>query len=166
MEDIFVPSSPPRASSSPISLHKDISVQNIDNEQASSSYCQENSLFSPKSYTNNPTENKNTNALSMTSPKTTSASIEASLTIRPLKNAKNNETCNEEINKSLGKIGNHSKGHGVDSNLNTGNFTSIPWTTSEADNIQDDNKDPDNQHKRKSGDTPTEVFKVAALYVT
>ena len=42
-------------------------------------------------------------------------------------------------------------------------FVSISWSEQDS---KDDESDSEHQRQYKKGDTPTEVFKVAALYVT
>ena len=165
VEDMFLSSSPPRASSSPIALHKNISAESIENEKESSSYCEETYTSSSKSCIT-AMKNKNTNVSLTAYPKANSTSIEGSLGIRPIINIKSNKMCDKELNKCLDETGSHRKESDTDTKLNSNQCASTVWATSDPDIIGEDNQDPEKKHDRKNGDTPTEVFKVAALCVT
>ena len=165
LEDVFLPSSPPRASSSPISLRRN---QNSDQilkpwKEASSS-CQgsigDNLIHVAK--TSFGTTELECSALK--SPKnSTNQRIEGSVTICDLRNTNNTDRSPND-NRKEGKEDNVNSKEDAN-NVKLRDFSEICWNTTAPD-MKEDQQDPEQHRQCKKGDTPKEVFKVAALYVT
>ena len=94
----------------------------------------------------------------MRSPK--SSNIQGSVTIRALNEAKKNESI--QVDNIATKI--ESSDTGYISNNKSDNFCSVSWNRGDSEDNDSDSEQQERQYKK--GDTPTEVFKVAALYVT
>lgn len=95
------------------------------------------------------------------------SNIEGSVTICALNESTNDKLKSENVYKDLCSSNiRDSKEHECDSKVNPDNFAGSSWNNKDLHHIQEDKNGPEKQHQCKKGDTPTEVFKVAALYVT
>lgn len=149
MEDIFLPSSPPQASSSPISFRNDLSHQSTKSQRYQKPEIVREvieKVSSANDYT------------ALRSPK--SSNIQGSVTIRALNEAKKNESI--QVDNIATKT--ESSDTGYISNNKSDNFCSVSWNRGDSEDNDSDSEHQERQYKK--GDTPTEVFKVAALYVT
>ena len=165
LEDVFLPSSPPRASSSPISLRRNQNSDQISKPwKEASSFCQESigkNLIHVAKASFGTTEMES-NALK--SPEnSTSQRIKGSVTICDLRSSKGTDRSPND---------NHEEGQDDIVNpkddatkVKLSDFTEICWNAATPD-MKEDKEDPEQHHQCKKGDTPKEVFKVAALYVT
>ena len=158
MEDVFMPSSPPKASSSPISFRNDLSKQSIRSTK------HENIILeTPRNVRESSVKDSDkTDYIALRSPK--SSSIQGSVTIRALNESNKSEVESENIEIDNISVKTDSKELRYDSNDKSEDFVSISW--SEQDSKDDESDSEHHQRQYKKGDTPTEVFKVAALYVT
>ena len=158
MEDVFLPSSPPQASSSPISFRKGFSKQNVTSpKDAKDTYEKPKNVREVRIKDSNGDDH-----VALRSPG--SSSIQGSVTIRAL--SEGNEGGAESENILVDNKGNKagSKEFRCDSNDKSEDFVTISWNKEDS---EDDESDSEHQQRKcKKGDPPTEVFKVAALYVT
>ena len=158
MEDVFLPSSPPQASSSPISFRKGFSKQNVTSpKDAKDTYEKPKNVREVRIKDSNGDDH-----VALRSPG--SSSIQGSVTIRALSEGNEGGTESENIlvDNKVNKAG--SKEFRCDSNDKSEDFVTISWNKEDS---EDDESDSEHQQRKcKKGDTPTEVFKVAALYVT
>ena len=165
LEDVFLPSSPPRASSSPISLRRNQNSDQISKPwKEVSSCCPEGigdtSIYVAKSKFG--TTEIESSALK--SPKdSTRQRIRGSVTICNLRNTNNDDRSPTAAHKE----GQDNKVNPKEdaANVKLNDFSDICWNTNTPD-MKEDQQDPEQHHQCKKGDTPKEVFKVAALYVT
>ena len=158
MEDVFMPSSPPKASSSPISFRNDLSKQSVRSTK------NKNNIFeTPNNVRESSVKDsdKPDDYIALRSPK--SSSIQGSVTIRALNESNKSEVESENIEIDNISVKTDSKELRYDSDDKSENFVSISWSEQDS---KDDESDSEHQRQYKKGDTPTEVFKVAALYVT
>ena len=149
IEDVFLPSSPPQASSSPISFRNDLSKQNTKSQRYQKPEIVREvteKVSSANEYT------------ALRSPK--SSNIQGSVTIRALNEVKNSE--NIQVENVATKT--ESSDTRYVSNDNSDNFCDVSWNRGDSGDNDSDSEHQERQYKK--GDTPTEVFKVAALYVT
>ena len=164
MGDVFIPSSPPRASSSPIPLYKGSSKARPDQDGKSSHYRRKTPESSMTSnFMDLDTTNKDTSSVA-SSP---TSNIEGSVTICALNESNNDKQKSENVYKDIcSRNIRDSKEHECDPNIKPDDYAGPSWNNKELPHIQEDKNGPEKQHQCKKGDTPTEVFKVAALYVT
>ena len=149
IEDVFLPSSPPQASSSPISFRNDLSNQTTKSQRYQKPEIVREvteKVSSANEYT------------ALRSPK--SSNIQGSVTIRALNEVKNSE--NIQVENVATKT--ESSDTRYVSNDNSDNFCDVSWNRGDSGDNDSDSEHQERQYKK--GDTPTEVFKVAALYVT
>ena len=149
MEDVFLPSSPPQASSSPISFRNDLSNQSSKLQRYQKPEIVRE-VIEKVSRANDYT--------ALRSPK--SSNIQGSVTIRALNEAKKGE--NSQVENIATKA--ESSDTRYVSNDNSENFCAVSWNRDDSEDNDSDSEHQERQYKK--GDTPTEVFKVAALYVT
>ena len=158
MEDVFMPSSPPKASSSPISFRNDLSKQSVRSTNNKNNIFETSNNVRESSVKDSDTPDY----IALRSPK--SSSIQGSVTIRALNESNKSEVESENIEIDNISVKTDSKELRYDSNDKSEDFVSISW--SEQDSKDDESDSEHHQRQYKKGDTPTEVFKVAALYVT
>ena len=165
MEDVFMASSPPRASSSPIAIRKQMPKQDEGVGVKPSLNCKEHNTSSANNLQSTRSETYSKDTIVITSPKVASSSIKGSVTICSLQNTEKYEGKCKQVCENVEE--DVAKGSKNNSNIKSKDFASFSWNSADSHNMNDDTKATENQqHKCKKGDTPTEVFKVAALYVT
>ena len=157
MDDVFMPSSPPKASSSPISFRNDLSKQSVRSTE------NKNNIFETSNNVRESSvkDSDRPDYIALRSPK--SSSIQGSVTIRALNESNKSEVESENLEIDNISVKTDSKELRYDSNDKSEDFVSIRWSEQDS---KDDESDSEHQRQYKKGDTPTEVFKVAALYVT
>ena len=149
IEDVFLPSSPPQASSSPISFRNDLSNQTTKSQRYQKPEIVREvteKVSSANEYT------------ALRSPK--SSNIQGSVTIRALNEVSKSESI--QVENIATKT--ESSDTRYVSNDNSDNFCDVSWNRGGSEDNDSDSEHQERQYKK--GDTPTEVFKVAALYVT
>ena len=158
MEDIFVPSSPPQASSSPISFRNELSNQNFKSQKRSNIHCEKSEIVKEAIIKDSGADDY----VALRSPK--SSNITGSVTIRALNEANKSEMENESMNLESNASRSNSKDKHYISDDKSCDFGASSRNSGESRDKQSDSEKK--QRQCKKGDTPTEVFKVAALYVT